>query len=640
MHPTNSPDSLPIPAHRCERRDDSKGLRATFIAWYAFALHTLLLVLFYLIMVLAIDKRSFRAGNPQDFLHDRFPLYQTDVVTLISAALVLIKLSVSACSNLTALRLMCLLLEKCGLTISEIGRIHRRVSPLMPRFESRNQFVWSLLTVSIFILSWPAQFAAPLASGSIAWDPVLTHTQTPFERAFPVAGPGDGWDEYNRWVEKRSLLVARSSAIAQSWPRSNFLGNSTSIQRHFPESLNITVNSTVQRILMPYFIVEELNWVQNFSLDAADANIARILTNTSDSSLALSITGNPMSQSVIGNVALMKSTLWTVSNYIDNSTTRYMYPSPRIFQGSKYVAVLVSRPDTGVTATTTCPTTSPLFGDLPNVKQPQIPWFVNNKPFSINCYMIAKIQFRAGAYLCNDCLATTAGIVETILPMGSRGNTTTFPEPIPDALVDEIFAAIPEVIAGFARARIPTDAETQGNLRAYTIGMLTIAYQATWNAMTERFAVPETVQPRTMVRPGSIALLATVSRAKINGWMIMNSALLVAILLIPLLHYFFASEDNKITNDSTLTLLTMDLTQVLDKGGMGLCNAVSLNEEDEKIGRLWLQTSNGWNRKDRNESSSALPLLEIDLGGQQSTPPSQAQIGPWHRMVLTEKKLN
>ena len=112
--------------------------------------------------------------------------------------------------------------------------------------------------------------------------------------------------------------------------------------------------------------------------------------------------------------------------------------------------------------------------------------------------------------------------------------------------------------------------------------MLTSAYYSARAAFIEQLdysSVPlRAVELEPVVR-------AKIDRGRLYGWLVLNASLSCAAIIVWAVRAMTGVR-SKIVREPTLAALTMDLDAVCHHKGDGLCNAVTLNRNDRKLGRL------------------------------------------------------
>ncbi|KFY94412.1 hypothetical protein V498_03889 [Pseudogymnoascus sp. VKM F-4517 (FW-2822)] len=547
-------------------RDDSSGWWNGLKSWYTFILQLIVTLALGGGVLYFVDGRGFQTGSPP-LLYRSTTLYQTDVSYIISAVLVLVKLSSSACLSLISWRIIYILLEGDGITLREICRVSQHNYPILPECSFNRRWIATF----IGLLAGPSIFAAPLMSGAIGWTPGVLNDMPPETAMFIQSDASLGWDHYQNFPDTRLGLVIRAAGSAYAGSQQAFDSNVTILHRNFPASLDIPVNSTIDKLLIPFVSVDSLEWISDEDLSST---LRSAITDQSLGLLNISSPAGTITRPLIGNTALLKDTPWEPrkSEKDDHEVNSYEFPNATVFEGEKFVAVLVARPMDDKSEVYTCPAVSPAFGLLPSVTFTNISYSIGDNPFAVNCYAIARVKLRAGSYISLSSRVSAVGIAET------HFDTPNIEEPIEDPLIDEIFAAMTEVMASMVAINT-TSAQMWGNLDGYVRGMLMLSYQETWNAMTvefERRSSPSKFHPpREIVR-------ARVSKMSLVGWLAANLCVVLAGVFLYLLQM---TVDGKPVRDKTIAALTMDLTPLIDKIP-DLSDAAVLGDQEKELGKL------------------------------------------------------
>ncbi|KFY85107.1 hypothetical protein V500_08713 [Pseudogymnoascus sp. VKM F-4518 (FW-2643)] len=529
-------------------RDDSSGWWNGSKSWYTFILQLILTLALAWGVLYLVDGQGFQTGSPPLLYHGT-TLYQTDVSYIISAVLVLVKLSSSACLSLISWRLIYILLEGDGLTLREIRRVSQHNYPIWPGCSFNRRWIATL----IGLLAGPSIFVEPLMSGAIGWTPGVLNDKPPETAMFIQSNKSIGWDQYQNFAETRLGLVLRAVGSAYAGSLQAFDSDVTILRRKFPANLDIPVNSIIDDLLIPFVSVDSLEWINDNDLSPS---LRSAITDQNLGLLNISGPAGTITRPLVGNTALLKATPWEPrsSTKDDHEVFSYDFPNATVFNGEKFVAVLVARPTDDKSEVYTCPTESPAFGLLPNVTFTTISYSIRDNPFAVNCYAIARIKLRAGSYISPSSRVSAIGIAETI------------------------FAAMPDVMANMAAINT-TNAQMWGNLDGYVRGMLMLSYQETWNAMTDEF---ERRSSGSEFRPPREIVRARVSKISLLGWLAAN---LCVVLAGGLLYFLQMTVDGKPVRDKTVAALTMDLTPLLNKIP-DLSDAAVLGEQEKSLGKL------------------------------------------------------
>jgi hypothetical protein len=113
-----------------------------------------------------VNGHAFLVSKSDPTLASAASIYQTDVVTLVSIGLLVVRLLAALWLALAGWRLAFVMLEHQSASLGELSRVIRfRLPPL--DFKNRS-FVWALSLWCIFVFSTPAQFVAPILTGAIS----------------------------------------------------------------------------------------------------------------------------------------------------------------------------------------------------------------------------------------------------------------------------------------------------------------------------------------------------------------------------------------------------------------------------------------------------------------------------------------
>ncbi|KAL0255107.1 hypothetical protein SLS55_009636 [Diplodia seriata] len=497
-------------------------------AWYFFPLHAIIVIVFTVVALAVLDGKTFPTSSDAPFgttITHIFTgqLRQADVTTLVSAALVLVRLTLNVCSSIAAQRSIFILLEKCGITLQEIERIFSfEQGPL-----GMNGF--KLGTVILLLLLIPAQLSAPLAQGALSWEPQLSLRHADYNVSLNIAGPGDAFNEFKAHDEPRDFSIKRASGLAvihrfgpdfysvvdsdkkvpsRRWApafREHELSNQTKGYQALPG------NTSIGNTTLPFFRMSNLTWIDyDDSLEHFLAYDNGLFNVTSPM--------NPLRASLPGNAVILRDSpihTWTTA-----------WPNATLLNTTFKIAVLAERLDGSNSVTTpTCPGTSTVFGALPKTK----PHTAVGPTNFTNCYLFATASVLAGTTPCLDCSIISPGVVE-------RPGNKTLPFTLhPDPLVPIILGMLPETMLSIVTGNA-TYAPTWANLPGFLAGAFSAAYQASWNDLTDRLALPpDTHSATSNISLPHYPLRAAVDGPRVRTWLALHSLVLAAGALLALL---------------------------------------------------------------------------------------------------------
>jgi len=192
------------------------------------------------------------------------------------------------------------------------------------------------------------------------------------------------------------------------------------------------------------------------------------------------------------------------------------------------------------------------------------------------CFSVAKLTLRAGSFPCFDCPVVQNGVAEAIaMPRMDGAARQTFADP----LVVPGFDAIPEVMVLMSTmSSTNPPLPLWNNLDGYIRDMTILAYQSTWNAMTDIFqardgAVAEVFPPEYMIK-------IQLEPVWFIAWLsVLFTGVVAGLLLICVsLNYDAAAA----VRDPALAALRLDPSNGLDHVP-SLCAATELSASDKKV---------------------------------------------------------
>jgi hypothetical protein len=547
--------------HRCYRRKDDHTLGDRLWAWYLLPLHLISALLFTAIMVFVVNNRNYPICNDGDpwwraMLH--CGLTQSDVTSLISFALVLMRLITSAWFTTSAWRGTYILLEKRGMTLTQMRNM---VMFHWPGFSHGLGPGYTWWTVVVFFLILPAQLIAPLASGSVSWLPGQSYSPGP-NLEITTAAPGLYWGFFSENVEYRSRAVLRAAARSTTDLAADLFNASsqarTLSQRHVSALSGLPAETTVDQIAMPYISIDSLDWIED--LTAIPTWVLDVVENSNNLTLDFSQGVNPMTRTDPGTAAVLKNTSWAPYT---------VFPEPKTFFDERYVAMLVTRANN----VDICPSNSSVFGPVG-----QISLLSEYLPgTAISCFAVAKVNLSIGKTLCNNCKIVAPSVVQAV----SANETLQI---LPDPLIPIILDMLPEVM-GFMATMNTTSAPTYNNVDHYLRGTIALAYQASWNSLTDLFSDDGKEYATTRVSIAQDVVQASVSVSRIYAWLGLNLLLTVAGLILMWLQ---SRCYGKTVRDFTLAAILMDPQEILSQDESGICSAVTISKQDKSLAALKL----------------------------------------------------
>jgi hypothetical protein len=329
-------------------------------------------------------------------------------------------------------------------------------------------------------------------------------------------------------------------------------------QRHVNALSGLPADTTVDQIAMPYISIDSLDWIED--LAAIPSWIPDVVENSSNLTLDFSQGMNPMTRTDPGTAAVLKNTSWTLYT---------VFPEPKTFFGERYVAILVNRAN----EVDVCPSNSPAFGPVGRISLLS-QYFPG---IAISCFAVANVKLSIGQTLCHNCKIVAPSVVQAV-------STNETLEILPDPLIPIILDMLPEVM-GFMATMNTTSAPTYNNVDHYLRGTIALAYQASWNSLTDLFSDDGKEHATTGVSIAQDVIRASVSAPRMYAWFGLNLLLTVAGLILMWLQ---SRCYGKTVRDFTLAAILMDPQEILRQDEIGICSAVTISKQDKSLGALRL----------------------------------------------------
>ncbi|KAF8315894.1 hypothetical protein DL93DRAFT_2078628 [Clavulina sp. PMI_390] len=542
--------------------------------------------------IYAIHSRHVEFGEVngvQGVLH-QYVLLQTDITTILSVLLAIIRSLGGVWFAGLCWRAAFLILEKDGLRLKDFNRLISKDLLhifFIPAQRRRRSGIVVFYAIFAILLALPAQYAAPVVSGAITWVPafIMASGHVPLTGISTLAyGPGqNGWGWYADFAGNRDMCRTKSAAYAgMAWSASDAI-NATSLltKRVVTNAKPLAVNSTVQNITLPLFTVHSITWLTGDQLNeitspspdsAIDSNAGLSNVSQSDSPL----------QTVAPTLAIVSASRYTLNQ-------QATIPSPsKIIAQTGLLALFAMRQN----GTGTCGTVSDTFGALPmsDIGFRTTVWGTSSGS-ATNCYIFANVTYSAGVATCNDCLLGTAGgvfernvteLAPSLLTHSPSDGDAFLSELQADPMTLQAFYMMPEVISTMATMNVSLP-PTWNNIDQYASEMLSRSFAASWNVVTDvvassyettfsEIAAPPSDQTGTGLSTGlstplSIAvsaLRASISMTRLMVWLGLQALLLFSVIFFVMIQVTAA---RPLSRYPELELLMLDTSALRRKAG-------------------------------------------------------------------------
>ncbi|KAL4945739.1 hypothetical protein BDV06DRAFT_184077 [Aspergillus oleicola] len=500
-------------------------------AWLILLFHLAVCVAIALSIALAVD--GYHALDDDSATHARYidgtlVLRVGDVTTLISAAMVIVKLLVGAWTTLTVWACGHYLLTKAVTTTAptetdaderqqdlaineakQVGWMIRWKLPPWLRLRSRlpqTPRQW-IISATLLILTVQA-FIAPIITGAVNW--TSTSIAAPDETLSVPAVEGNtdfgGWYWFNYPYEDTSLtkkprlrMAAGYASLMWGDARSK-APNGTSLTgngcRHIvPARQGLDQNATLQDAVLPCVRIDSIQWHK------AGEEVPRVEWVYVADSSSLSIVDDPPSSYYYPGVTVIFD---TVEGREDPETTD-VKPQATVFSKTQIVGIMVKRTEV---QDPHCSQLDPtIFGSVDHLDRYKLSWGDGTNE---NCYFVGNITFTAGVTRSENSKYISSQVVEDQTPLDEVVFTA-------DPWVQEAIWLLPDLMTMITLMN-STSLPTHDNIDLYVESLVRQAYLAAWDMYHYSFDSDQKETTYTAI-PAIPRQLARVSYSRVFAWL-------------------------------------------------------------------------------------------------------------------------
>jgi hypothetical protein len=412
----------------------------------------------------------------------------------------------------------------------------------------------------ILLLAMPSTLVSPLLTGAVSWIPNFESGNPTSIINITTAGQGKRWNQYNMYANNRFYEVLGAFGLSAIATTKSYSPNSTSIfRRRIPSISGTAINSTLAKATIPYFDIESLDWVMSVDQLGDDtALLQAVIGDPNYPALNISNSRNPFNHGTdSGRLTLVNEVPWVPAPYLNDSVHTFVYPNATLQRASKWVIVATHFRES-------CASGPTYFGESSEFY---------HYDGAGGCFLFARINYTAGVLTCTNCPIVLDSIVEAD---SSTSNSTSPWTAEPDAMVEQAIALMPEVLF-YMKIGNSSNIPLWHNLDGYTRGMLSVAYQASWNSLTTDFQANDTT---TVLSPQYPVLVASITRWRVLLWLLLNASLTVSGVILAVLQI---SCQAKTIQNPPLSALMIDTSAVLQEDRNGLCNAAYADKRDAHL---------------------------------------------------------
>ena len=513
-----------------------------FWAHYLIVLHAIAAIAIVIFLMEFIDGQLVDYANDQPWYRRmaRTQLQSDDIITMVSAASVVIRIITGAWVTKSAWRCALILLETRGITLRQFSRMTSWPAYLLGG--SADAYIATL----ILLLLVPANLVSPVITGSIGWNNAGQLIATTFNHTWPGTSEDWAWIPILGGIKAQELALFAATRAEFGWQ--SFGGNGTWSSRLFiyGNKQLMPVNSVVDNVTLPFLEIHDISWdkTSDFKENITDElNFGAGLAAAS----RLTLSGErPFTLNFTGNAALFDE------NFLDNypgiktnsSSGRGILPSPTVFRGTKKVAVLVSSEGEN-----NCSALGKgMFGNRTSMANLKDLYSYRGFDFT-TCFRIGTVNFTAGVIR-----KRATFILKQVLQA-----EVDSPDVIEgDSWVIETLYRLPDVMSKVALVNV-SQIPTWDNLDGYVESLIQISYQTTWGELTNTY---NSAPLRLTAHEFTDKLQAVVSRPRVFGWYGAQFLVLPSAALLWMLQ---RRSERPIAIDTGVVALLVDASPVLDR---------------------------------------------------------------------------
>lgn len=486
-----------------------------------------------ILLICYVDDNHFniRERRPSVTLADgttirtgRFSPLQSDISTILSATLLVLRLILAAWAGPLCWRTLFFLMEKIGLRRRDLEwLIGYGFFP--PSTHLRHAFI--ILIAAILTSTLCAQSASPILTGSITWTPSSVSSGVKSDASISVSVATDNavpWVYFSFPYIQAKVDIKAAGFATQAWGQDVEKGI---LKRVLPSATGLHINSTISNVTLPYFFVTALDWIS----DPQTYN----LSESTISQLELGGQGAMHFDHTPGMMAIQPN----ASRYLPVAAVhRWGFPPPATVSETRMLILHTGkRRITQEEDNVECQKLSGRISD----RFPHDMGFVNA---GLDCFAFAQVTYTAGMGVCTNCRISSLSTVQN--------DSEIFLEP--DPMTTEALWMMPNVTAHLVLMNnsIPSPWE---NTDDYVIEVLARSYSAAWSALQEVMTDDRSTPLVSHIHPTIPSLEAQLDWRRVYAWLALQ-------LLVTVTGIFFlclqSTSKYALIGDTTMVAFDLD----------------------------------------------------------------------------------
>jgi hypothetical protein len=489
-----------------------------FRAWPLLLAHALCCIALSLVLTLVINGYNAIDTSTPRYIDGKYNLRVADITTIISAALVVIKLVMTAWIAIAVWRCAYALTHdtKHGLSREQLLFMTKYKTLPWARWPfaiPKGPRSWAIAIILVFI--FPQTLIPPLLSGAVDWNPATVPSGVTIhvDSSAPSATL-QYWYQYvlsTYYTERSSIFKNAVGFASLAWSDTTTISeNGTSLTgngcRHIVNDSGLPPNSTLTNAPMPCIQIHSISWAT--SSDEIPAGAKQQVAQTPSLSI---LNDDLFLYTTVGQAVLFDPNLpW------DTAQSSGL-PSATLFNGTKVLALNVA---TQSGCTNLVPNAFGKVGNVSAFPQYMYDWALDT------CYIFANVTLTAGVTVSPASTYLNSRVVEDQTPI----DEVVFKA---DPWVENALWLLPDIMT-MAVLTNSSLIPTWNNLDLYAESLIRQSYLAAWEGLHASFDTSNTVMTAT---PSESRIQATVSYARVFGWLgvcLLMTAGGILLLLLPL----------------------------------------------------------------------------------------------------------
>jgi len=581
--------------------------------WWMLVAHLFLCIAIALIMTrhldgyLALDNA---AGSPWELGTKRYRLRVSEVTTILSTALVVVRICVSGWTAVTVWRCAFMLMEEGKVKLSQLSNM---MVFRIPFSRPKTRVGW--VVISVILLLFPQPFIGPLVTGAVGWSASRQWVETAMvdvdfrgrngdsvdsdlAKRFPKSVLNVSNTEITEVVDRldwtalvsmphfmRALPLKGAGLASTMWEAADEPNNESHPgalcrQRVAYEYLfgPIPIHSTVYGSDLPCISIENIRWQR-------PPEAIKNMTSDTEAISWFSIFNSTLLDYHIPGAAILfdpqQPTLQDLYLPKNHPKGEFVvppieFPKPEIFHRSLSLLILL---DVSKDCEVEALENTTIYGPIATILPPNSTWPGFDKVSNMSlCYAYATVEVISGVVNFD-----TAEFISSYTMQSGDSTSRNLSEADfkPESWVRPAMMLLPDVMTLVSitnTSQIPT----WGNLQGYVETLIRQSYLASWGILRPF----KDTQPSLFVSKAEPRLLASVNMWRLWGWFIIN-------MFVPLsgfIWYFGAQwrTTRKLILDGPLTALLTPVQLGGEESGTLRVHQISTMTKYNEAGRISL----------------------------------------------------